>query len=385
MDGGTLLGHLVGSFAAHPENVATQSLAFILQKSATARRALERLLQGCCPGLPDEVRYRSQAWGEDQTVPDLVGFDDAGEERVFIEAKFWAGLTEKQPVVYIKRLTAGKPGLLLFVAPERRQPTLWPELIRRCAAAQLVLTESAAPLGVTAARVSNGTVLALVSWRALLARVNDDLVSANEGDAAADVRQLHGLCERMDTDAFLPLRSEDLSPGIPRLVIQLTQLVFDASRRAIEEGFADAKRLKASSVFGECYVAYLRFGDVGVSLRLDFSMWASQEESPLWLGIHGTEWRPETLHGIRAKLADLEGSGAIRILTREPGGELLCVPLTVPLGIEKEQAIQAIVAQMRPIAERVRQSGPTTQVAEGGPPADVEPTEERGAPERPEE
>ena len=48
-----------------------------------------------------------------------------------MEAKFWAGLTENQPNAYLARLPLDeRPAVLLFVAPEARLETLWPELRR---------------------------------------------------------------------------------------------------------------------------------------------------------------------------------------------------------------------------------------------------------------
>ena len=63
-------------------------------------------------------------------IPDLVGNDDTDVTRLMLEAKFWAGLTDRQPVDYLRRLPEG--GMLLFVAPGSRLPSLWPELLRRC-------------------------------------------------------------------------------------------------------------------------------------------------------------------------------------------------------------------------------------------------------------
>ena len=70
--------------------------------------------------------------GEKNDRVDLVGFDEHGDESALIEVKFWAGLTDNQPVTYLERLrTDDKPAVLLFVAPRARLETLWPEVLRR--------------------------------------------------------------------------------------------------------------------------------------------------------------------------------------------------------------------------------------------------------------
>ena len=74
-------------------------------------------------------RIGTQVVGDGGERPDLVGWDQNGDERLLVEAKFGAGLTPNQPNEYLRRLRRG--GVLLFVAPEARLDTLWPELERR--------------------------------------------------------------------------------------------------------------------------------------------------------------------------------------------------------------------------------------------------------------
>ena len=64
--------------------------------------------------LGEIAQVRTQATGEEGERPDLAGFDRNGRERVLVEAKFWAGLTDNQPIAYLERLPANRPGALLF-------------------------------------------------------------------------------------------------------------------------------------------------------------------------------------------------------------------------------------------------------------------------------
>jgi hypothetical protein len=94
---GALFGHLVSRFSTHPENLATEALAFIVNRSATMREELRILLGRTGIQLPQLARFRSQAGDDQANIPDLIGLDTTGAERLFIENKFWAGLTENQP------------------------------------------------------------------------------------------------------------------------------------------------------------------------------------------------------------------------------------------------------------------------------------------------
>jgi hypothetical protein len=54
------------------------------------REALRRLVERTGIELPRLARFRSQAGDEQGNIPDLIGLDIMGAERLFIENKFWA-------------------------------------------------------------------------------------------------------------------------------------------------------------------------------------------------------------------------------------------------------------------------------------------------------
>ena len=117
------------------------------------------------PGLPFGLRFRTQNWlADDQAIPDLVGNTQDGVQVLVVEAKFWAGLTANQPVTYLKRLPAERPGLLLFIAPEDRADNLWDALLGCCRKAQLHEVEERNTAAGRALRFGESW-LALTSWR----------------------------------------------------------------------------------------------------------------------------------------------------------------------------------------------------------------------------
>ncbi|MBI4816592.1 MAG: hypothetical protein HY791_10050 [Deltaproteobacteria bacterium] len=126
----TLLGHLAfRRFTDHTEDLATEALAFILGKSVVARKAVAEHLARAGVQVQSDLTYVTQVAGEALDRPDLVG-TYLDREVLLIEAKFWAGLTENQPVTYIRRLESG--GALLFLVPEARVVSIWSELLDRC-------------------------------------------------------------------------------------------------------------------------------------------------------------------------------------------------------------------------------------------------------------
>jgi len=94
-------------FSSEYENVATEALAYILNSSESARKGMMKVLRNIAPDMPD-LQFRTQQTEgslqtEDNIRPDMTGYHES-ETRVFFENKFWAGLTENQPISYLDKL-----------------------------------------------------------------------------------------------------------------------------------------------------------------------------------------------------------------------------------------------------------------------------------------
>ncbi len=345
----SLFGYLARMLSSYPENVATEALNYILNRSSVARRAFLQYVKQVDVELSDTLLFRTQAVGSDKAIPDLVGVDSDSRQVFLIEAKFWAGLTEKQPVAYLRRLPAQVDGLLLFIAPAMRLSTLWPELLRRCRQDENTAIEqshSDIAQDFRAVRVGPTHTLALTSWRAVLASIQSALESEGELLAASDVQQLQGLCERMDSDAFLPLRSEELTSHTGARIVQYCEIVDEATRDAVAAGIASVKGLKDRR--GPAYYGrYLRLHNVVCLLWFSGRVWARLRETPLWLRIHLVEsqiWAKEAL-------ANLEREQPPRLIVDE---DYLYIPLDMPTGVEKQEVVSAVSKQVKKVAELLR-------------------------------
>ena len=110
-----LLAHLRNRFNVGPENLATEALAFILNRYPIAREAFARHCSQYHKSLLPITGFNTQDWSaEDDAIPDLIGM--SGERTpLIVEVKFQAGLTQNQPTTYLQRLIdSGDGGLLLF-------------------------------------------------------------------------------------------------------------------------------------------------------------------------------------------------------------------------------------------------------------------------------
>ena len=341
-DNDALLAHLTPRFTNRTEDLAVEALGYILSRSGATMRALGELLRY---GSSDTVairRVQTQVSDDAGTRPDLVGFDERDAECVLIEAKFWAGLTDNQPGGYLKRARAvDGPAVVLFVAPDARVEMLWVELCRRASSVGTFTPSGETSGGALRSAVDGeGTSLMLVSWSVLLEGMSSRASAEGDVRIESDIRQLASLCERMDTDAFLPLRSEEFSPAVPRRMLNLRQLVDEATVRAREGGFVDTHRLTVTPRF-DGYGRYLRIGigrRAGVWLGISFTFWANHRETPLWLDF--TDWRS------REEVRSEE----VRQRTGMMLDDVPAIPIHLPQGVEHDAVLEAVVEQLREIA-----------------------------------
>jgi hypothetical protein len=239
----TVFSHIIQKrFSQVNEDVATDALAFILGNSEAAREGFLKLLRGLVEDVPD-LRFRTQQT-EGNIRPDLWGF--AGTTpRVFVENKFWAGLTENQPVSYIKQLAKySQPTVLLVIAPEARETILWRELKLRVKDSGIKIEDSQTGAGIVfTAKTDAGPILALTSWSRLLSNLERE--TTQDLNTKGDLQQLRALCNAADTQAFVPFSREILSDQVtPAFILQLADLVQASVDQAVSKGILSIDGLR---------------------------------------------------------------------------------------------------------------------------------------------
>ena len=280
----TLVAYLTPKLTNQVENAATDALGFILNKSAASRAALNDLLGEGGFAIPPIVRVDAQVTYEDGSRPDMTGYDENDGKRLLVESKFWASLLDGQASGYLRKLDGCEPAALLFIAPGVRLETLWTEIVRQIGDDKI--RPDALSDGRRSAAVGDSPKrLILASWDALLRRMSDRATDAGDEGAVADIRQLRSLARRQDDEAFLPIRSDELSPEFARRAVWYARLVDDAvDNRGVSQGWMSTDGLRATPL-RHGYGRYFRFvgarGDFW--LGINFVMWARSGDTPLWL------------------------------------------------------------------------------------------------------
>ena len=344
----TLLAHLVPRLTSRVEDTATDALAFILNKSEACRSALDLLLRDGDFAPEPIARVETQVTDEAGPRPDMVGYDRNGAKSLLVESKFWATLLHGQASGYFGQMGETGPGVFLFIAPVTRIPTLWDEINRQMTSGEgaVRLERIEAPQQVRKARVigSDKRVM-LVSWVLLLDRLaaavpNDSLV-------ASAIRQILGLAQREDDEAFQPIHSHELDPTLPRRVRWLNRLIDDVvDGHGVRQGWMSVRGLRATPQ-REGYGRYFRFAGVPGDLFLcvNYGLWATSGDTPLWLWIGGgVPVDPGKLRDRVPSLVSYESYGTYD------------VPIHLKPGVEYEAVLSDVVSQLRRIADTIDQA-----------------------------
>lgn len=343
--GKTLLAHLSPRFTERAEDIAVEALGYILSRSKSARDALEDVLRNGGAEVGPIGRVTTQV-SEEGTRPDIVCYDGSGAERVLVEAKFWAGLTDNQPVAYLKRLPDDRPSALLVIAPAARFESLWPELQRRIVTDDTItLGELASEAGQLSATAGERSRLLMTSWTALLDRMASRATDTGDMFAENDIRQLRGLAERADQETLPPLREEQLGPEFPRLVLHLNQLVDDAVDRGRNDGWIGTKGLNVTPrPWG--YGRYMQLAGIGTWFGVDFGRWGRLRDTPLWVSLRDWGDNYRGWEDVRRKLD---------VMLQEDPPDFIeedhAVCINLPVGVEYEAVLDGVVQQLKRIAD----------------------------------
>jgi len=343
----TLLAAISSRLSAGEENLATESLCFILGRSPAARTAFVNLLAQVLGLEIPAVTFGTQAVDPDGTIPDLVGRDADGRPLVYVESKFWAGLTDTQPVGYLERLRREEGLGLVVLAPANRLSTLWPELSRRCLAAGIVGDVDHNP-GHYLLKPAAAPALALTSWNTVLAGLLHECAVSGDTPAAEDLRQLQGLCERMERAGFLPLRGEELTGNVAQRMEDYCGLADDLTADLVACGLASVTGLRQATG-RDNYTRYLTLKGNGGSVAFHAAHWRRVFPTPLWLRLAGPDWKPSSAirHAVGAMLA----ADPPRAFLDESGRVLF--PLVLPTGRERPDVLAALVGQVVGICDLI--------------------------------
>jgi hypothetical protein len=350
-----LLASLLPEFRDKEENIMTLALFHVLQQHGILKdNFIAWIFEKVSQKPPERVRARPQVQAECPPEvaensqrrwirPDICFLDDQkeGESPVLLmENKFFAGLTDGQPVKYIAMAARDQPAGLVLVAPRSRIRELQEECHRRCKDACLVPTP-----------IENGyfsvdrKFVYFLSWEELLDHLYETAVESVSAECKSDISQLEGIRRRMEGErigAFLEGELAQLKqiayrlPQLNRLLVKVKEEI-DCLRKF-------GTKWEKSEIQGGLI---LDIHGKDFWLLPDFELLARDERSvsPFWLRIgFDSTWKRNRNTSFqtrqRIRLA-MEGTGQN---IRDFPAETFSIPL--PFGTEQNEQdlVKAVVA-----------------------------------------
>lgn len=313
----SLLAHLYSRIKGSQEDVATIALQYLVSQSDELNRAFTHILEKHMDvELGETLHYSCQVTGSGQERPDMAGQDRTGHEVVLCEMKFYAGLTPNQPATYLNRLQKENGVGLAFVCPQARMTSLWAKLNELCEEHSVETVKDCC--------VSvDGVRLTIISWAEIIEQLQD-VAAASATEYSSDIQQLKGYCEQMDSDAFIPFRSEDLTAEEAKKAERYYKVVDETFDMLCADKELGASSSGKASTYRTGYQRKLSVGDLVVYFIYDRELWRSNSsvETPFWVSFNDEDWqKSEAFQKAIAKIPNHKQDGAIwtmRFFALEP-------------------------------------------------------------------
>jgi hypothetical protein len=264
----SLLSHIANNFITQYENVANSSVTYLLNKYPAASHALEEILG--MSSIP--THYISELSTDSNGRPDITGLDDKGNKVVIIEGKFWANLTDNQPINYLKELS--EDGILFFLVPDKRLHSLEVEISKRL-------------------NGDKDQKVVVRSWSTFLKLIEIENNKNHNDQLASDLMQLSELCNKMDIEGMPPLSMADLDPMNGRLSSQFPDIIDECNTRIRLWEHSNFNGLKTtSSKYGHGF--YFQVHGLACYLYYSSYNWFKKEgHTPIWLDIRDNNWKKD--------------------------------------------------------------------------------------------
>ena len=334
----TLLAYLVASFPGNTEDIATEALGHIFERSDASVEALNDVVRSGVRGVAPITKVRTQVIHADGARPDLVGYDESDQERVLIEVKFWADLTANQPNGYLNHLPDDGPAVLAFLVPEERVQSLWPQLRRRAERDYGTATEVDSER--KCLRIGDGKRhLMIISWGGLLDSMAARSQDQDDPAVVSEIRQLRSLAEFANAGAFKPIRQgEEFGDDSEVRKRQYKRLIDAATEIGIEQEWVSRRGLRATPR-GYGYGRYIKLHDTIVWFGVNVDQFEKTGETPLWVDYYSV--RDEDREQVQ------EGLG-----TRDASW----VPVSLKRDVEYSEMLDGVVESLKHIADVIHQT-----------------------------
>ena len=276
----SLLGLFYNKIKGSQEDIASEGLKYILRNSDLSKSIINSQIKSKTNVQLPELNYVSQTSKKDLGRTDISGIDINGNEIIIFEAKFWASLTENQPISYLKRLPSNS--VLVFICPDLRKSSLYIELYRKLNEQKL---EFETDENLLKFELDDNKFILIQSWKEILIPIKTILQANNKDNLVSDIDQILGFCEVVDKNSFIPLQDKDLSPEIGRNISSFFELVNEVISELSKSKYYNRGSLTEGKPKEFGYYKYRNYDGYTITFGLNFGYWSKFADTPFWLKV----------------------------------------------------------------------------------------------------
>jgi hypothetical protein len=340
----SLFGHLAPKFASNPEDVATDALSYVLRSSQSARkRFIEHINVVAGTSFSEELRFSTRETNSGGGIPDLRG--TAQGQRLLVEVKFWAGLTTRQSEGYGDTFSEDRTGACVFLVPEQRVEHVFRSLGES-------LDEEISEFSSASLELTSGEAIAVSSWSTVLSKIESAVQESHEEGrhrVLNDIRQLRGLCQRLNAQAFHPVRKEEVGPEVAKRHLDFKDLVEDVKKIVQGGRFSGWTNTGRASSSYHSHRFNGNLHGIEYFFGVMYKQWKKFEASPFWM-----KFREDDPHR-RKKIKNVLRT-EVEVFDHPSVDKDVLIPINTKLNADRAQVISHFEEQMDNISNKLSAS-----------------------------
>ena len=344
-DNDRLLSYIAVRHTVGLEDVATDALGFILNRSVSARAAMADILADDSGPLPIEKADTQFFLESSGAYPDMALLAAKDDVSAFVEVKFWAELTHNQPVTYWEALPTDRRTVLLFLVPQLRvdDDYLWDRLVGRLQEAGHELSSRVRGESVISASEADGSRrLVITSWDLLLGKLAQRVKQDGDTQSEFEIAELKELAR---------VATEGSSGDDPNA--EYKWLFKDVVERLVESGWSETRNFVDGAGYGY-YARYFWLGGAGVGIYKVDEVMKQTPDKPLLLAFFDRPNDTMSVEDVRAKLGD-----EIELQPKIADWLPIRVRIVLRTGTDPYAKRDALVTELERIARLIDPNGPT--------------------------
>lgn len=341
----SFFAYIARQYGKKLEDVVTDAFVYLILTRQGIRHAIEDLLArrfACMPGALAGLRAVPRKRGEEGDIPDVRFVDERRDCRIVFESKLWSGLTQRQPVSYLRQLRS-EGDLLLFIVPDSGRQYYWRSIKAKCEEESVHLRDTGPFSGNTEGGIRRRVSVA--SWEELIGHL-EGAAAGGDREASVLLTEMKEVCGVAEREKIEPLSaSETCDQQVARRVGDYMALAVRIAAESEPNFHCDEWTKRNTGVEGNngWWGRYGKIEGYRAWIGLDTLLWGTHKDTPIWLEFD----EPAEIEEVTQLFREWQERGECHLREDE---RRLVFPIKLKLGALEGEIVEEAIGQLRRIA-----------------------------------